>query len=108
MLEISFSDDKQRTLHRITTKYDNISICCDLNFDMLNDDKKVHLENVCDVFDLSNIVKKATCFRSGSVPSLLDLDVFLSTCPPKNHANTDSSYVSDFKKICMVSFILMS
>ena len=22
----------------------------------------------------------------------------LSTCPPKNHANTDSSYVSDFKK----------
>ena len=31
-----------------------------------------------------------------------------STCPPKNHANSDSSYVSDFKKNCMVSFILMS
>ena len=26
----------------------------------------------------------------------------------KNHANTDLSYVSDFKKICVVCFILMS
>ena len=25
--------------------------------------------------------------------------ITLSTCPPKNHANSDSSYVSDFKKI---------
>ena len=79
MLETSFSVDIHRTLDRITTKYDNISICGDLNFDMLNDDKKVHLENVCDVFNLSNIVKEATCFRPGSVPSLLD--VFLTNKP---------------------------
>ena len=24
--------------------------------------------------------------------------IILSTCPPKNHANSDSSYVSDLKK----------
>ena len=32
----------------------------------------------------------------------------LSTCPPKNHANTDSSHVSDLKKNYMASIILMS
>ena len=31
-----------------------------------------------------------------------------STCPPKIHANRDSSYVCYLKKNCMVSFILTS
>ena len=40
---------------------------------MLNGHKSEKLKGVCDVFDLSNIVKDTTCFTSRSKPLLLDV-----------------------------------
>ena len=40
---------------------------------MLDKSKSSKLNNVCDIFDLSNTVKEPTCFTSGNKPSLVDV-----------------------------------
>ena len=40
---------------------------------MLEKSKGSILNNVCDVFDLSNMIKGPTCFTSGNKPSLVDV-----------------------------------
>ena len=40
---------------------------------MLNGPKSEKLKGVCDIFDLSNIVKDPTCFTSRNKPLLLDV-----------------------------------
>ena len=60
-------------------KYDNYVVLGDLNFDMLEKFKGCKLENVCDVFDPSNVIKEPTCFTSGHKPSLVDVILTNST-----------------------------
>ena len=43
----------------------------DLNFDMLDKSKGSKLESVCDLFDVSNMIKGPTCFTSANKPSLV-------------------------------------
>ena len=52
------------TLNKILGKYDNILLAGDLNIDELKtgSDSSNHLSDVKDVFNLTNLVKKATCF----------------------------------------------
>jgi hypothetical protein len=45
----------------------------DLNYDMLVSDKSSPLQNVCDIFDLINLVKSHTCHTKNSNPSLNDV-----------------------------------
>ena len=54
--------------------YDNIVLAGDLNIDELNScsDSSNHLSDMKDVFNLSNLINKPTCFKSQS-GSLLDL-----------------------------------
>ena len=40
---------------------------------MLEKSKRSRLNNVCDVFNLSNMIKGPTCFTSGNKPSLFDV-----------------------------------
>ena len=40
----------------------------DLNFDKLEKSKGCKTENVCDVFDLINVIEGRTCFSSGNKP----------------------------------------
>ena len=52
---------------------------------MLDKSKSSKLNNVCDVFDLSNTVKEPTCFTSGNKPSLFDVILTCSSdCIGKN------------------------
>lgn len=101
MSETSFSDDIHPTLDKITTKYDNINIIGDLNFDMSRDDKNFQLVNLCDVFNLANIVKQPTCFRPGSVPSLIDVFLTNKSDLCANHCNFNCG-LSDMHNIIAV------
>jgi hypothetical protein len=44
-----------------------------LNYYILIPDKSQVLDDLCDIFDLRNIVKNPTCFMKGYEPSLVDV-----------------------------------
>ena len=45
----------------------------DLNYDLLNETKGKPLTNIMELFDLSNLIQKPTCFMKDCKPSLLDV-----------------------------------
>ena len=53
--------------------FDNIIVIGDLNYDLTVPSRSKALKSVCDVFDLSSLVKKATCFTKTAPPSLIDV-----------------------------------
>ena len=77
--EKTFNEDFIKTCDQITTAYDNFMFIGDLNYDMLVSDKSSPLQNVCDIFDLTNLVKGPTCYTKNSNPSLND--VILTNMP---------------------------
>ncbi|CAG2195891.1 unnamed protein product [Mytilus edulis] len=68
-----FIEDFNKTFDKISEKYDNVIIIGDLNYNCLDAEKCIPLINMCDVFDFTNIVKKATCFTKNALPTLLDV-----------------------------------
>ena len=91
-----------RTLIKHLTKYD-IFIIGDLNYNYLDDEKCAPLKTMCDVFDYTNIVKKATCFTKYALPTLID--VILTNKP--NFCQNVSNFncgLSDYHN--MISFQL--
>ena len=68
-----FIEDLNKTFDKISTKYDNIIIIGDLNYNYLDDENCTPLKTMCDVFDYTNIVKKATCFTKYALPTLIDV-----------------------------------
>jgi hypothetical protein len=50
---------------------ENYMIIGDLNYDILTPDKSQVL--LCDIFDLTNIVKNPACVMKGCEPSLVDV-----------------------------------
>ena len=40
---------------------------------MLNENKSQPLNDICDIFDLDQLVKELTCFKKDCVPSLVDV-----------------------------------
>ena len=62
------------TLNKIFGKYDNILLTRNLNIDELKtgSDSSNHLSDAKDVFNLTNLVKKPTCFKSQD-ETLIDL-----------------------------------
>ena len=77
--EKTFNEDFIKTCDQMTTAYDNFMFIGDLNYDMLVSDKSSPLQNVCDIFDLTNLVKSPTCYTKNSNPSLND--VILTNMP---------------------------
>jgi hypothetical protein len=53
---------------------ENCMVIGDLNYDILTPDKSQVLDDLCDIFDLTNIVKNPTCFMKGCEPSLVDFE----------------------------------
>ena len=53
--------------------FDNVILLGDLNFDMLSKEKSSPLTELCDIFDLKNLVREATCFTKNNDPSLVDV-----------------------------------
>ena len=72
--KIMFFNEIYITLNEILGKYDNILLVGDLNTDELKtgSDSSNHLSDVKDVFNLTNLVKKPTCFKSQD-RTLIDL-----------------------------------
>ena len=99
-----FIEDFNKTFDKISTKYDNIIIIGDLNYNYLDDEKCTPLKTMCDVFDYTNIVKKATCFtKYVLIPTLID--VILTNKP--NFCQNVSNFncdLSDYHN--MISFQL--
>jgi len=77
--EKDFNNDFIKTCDQITTNYDNFILLGDMNYDMLVSEKSSALTNMCDIFDLHNLVKNPTCFTKQAAPSLND--VILTNTP---------------------------
>ena len=73
MSDSDFNQDFVKSYDQMSVKYDNLLILGDLNYDLLSDQKSTPLTNVCDICDLENIVKCATCFTKGADPTLIDV-----------------------------------
>jgi hypothetical protein len=63
----------------------------DLNYDILTPDKSQVLDDLCDIFDLTNIVKISTCFIKGCEPSLVDVTNKNNLCFKTLNFNTGVS-----------------
>ncbi|CAG2210856.1 unnamed protein product [Mytilus edulis] len=68
-----FIENFTKSLDKCFVSYDNIIIFGDLNFDMLSAEKSQTLHDICDIFNLSQLVKGPTCFKKGCNPSLVDV-----------------------------------
>ena len=73
MSDSNFNQDFVKSYDQMSVKYDNFLILGDLNYDLLSDQKRIPLTNVCDICDLEKIVKCATCFTKGADPTLIDV-----------------------------------
>ena len=68
-----FTNDFTVCMDNLHVHFDNIIVIGDLNYDLTVPTKSNALKSVCDVFDLSSLVKKATCFTKNAPPSLIDV-----------------------------------
>ena len=102
MSDKEFSNDFIQTFDQLSVKYDNILILGDLNYNMLLDNSKsTPLNNVCDIFDFSNLIKKATCFTKDALPTLID--VILTNKPNKcQNATNFNCGLSDYHNLISV------
>ena len=69
----TFHDNCELCFDKALNKYDNVIAIGDLNFNILKSACSQPLLNICDLFDLQNVVTKPTCFPRNSAPSLLDV-----------------------------------
>ena len=61
MPDAVFTDDFTTCVDRMHVHFNNIIVIGDLNYDLSVPNKSKVLESVCDILDLSSLVKKATC-----------------------------------------------
>ena len=75
-----FFDEINLTLSKAISKYGNIVLAGDLNvnMDIPAKDTKGYLSDLCDIFDLTNLINKITCHQSKDGSSL---DVILTNRP---------------------------
>ena len=76
------------SLGRLLNTYANIIVIGDININSLQKDSGSYkkLKTFCDTYDLSNLIKVATCFQA-DVPTSLDL---ILTNKPRSFINTKS------------------
>ncbi|XP_014673473.1 PREDICTED: uncharacterized protein LOC106813766 [Priapulus caudatus] len=73
MANRTFSEDIITSLDTSMQHHENLLLIGDLNFDMLRPEKSQTLKDICDVFDLANLIKTPTCFTKNCDPSLVDV-----------------------------------
>ena len=69
----TFSTDLQRYLDKVHISIENFILLGDLNYDLSDPTKGKTLRDMCDIFNLQNLIKKPTCFMKDSKPSLVDV-----------------------------------
>ena len=96
-----FFEEVNLTLSKAINKYENILFIGDLNIDLNipNHDKKHFLQDLCDIFDLTNMVKDKTCFMSTEGSSI---DVMLTNKPELFYKTTTiETGLSDHHKLVL-------
>ena len=99
-----FFEEITLSLSKALNKYENIILIGDLNIDISipNNDISNLLGNLCDVFDLSNMIKNNTCFMSQKGTSI---DVMLTNKPTSFFkTSTIETGLSDHHKL-VISFL---
>ena len=70
----NFFSDFSSVVDKITSQYENFICFGDFNFDMSDKAKGSTISDLCDIFDLTNLLKNPTCFTHIlGKPSTLDL-----------------------------------
>ena len=76
-----FFEEISNSLNKITSNYDNVVLAGDLNINLLDQsaDTENHLSDLIDIFDLKNMVKEPTCFKSeqGSLIYIIQINLGL-------------------------------
>ena len=94
-----FFKEISNSLSKALKCYDNIALAGDLNIDLLDPSKDTsnHLSDLLDVFNLKNLVKEPTCFKSDK-RSLVDI---ILTNKPRSFHKTQGfvTGISDFHKL---------
>ena len=72
--DLCFVDEFSTLLDKVFSLSDNVVVLGDLNFDMLEMTSKnpKPLSDICDIYDLTNLVKETTCHSQGN-SSLVDV-----------------------------------
>ena len=73
MRDSEFSQEFTNNLDKCITLFDRYMVIGDLNYDLLNETKGKPLANIMELFDLTNLIQKPTCFMKDCKPSLLDV-----------------------------------
>ena len=73
-----FSQEFTNNLNKCITLFDQYMVIGDLNHDSLNETKGKPLANIMELFDLTNLIQKPTCFMKDCKPSLLDVILTIS------------------------------
>ena len=95
------TNDFTLCMDKLHVHFDNIIVIGDLNYDLTVPTKSKALKSVCDIFDLSSLVKKATCFTKTAPPSLID--VILTNRPTLLCHVTNVAYgISDWHNLISV------
>lgn len=73
MQDSEFGQEFKNTLDKCVSLFDRYMVIGDLNYDLLCETKGKPLLNIMELFNLSNLISKPTCFMKNSKPSLLDV-----------------------------------
>ena len=85
---------------KLLVETNNLVVLGDLNINMMASGNS--LSNFCDLYDMTNLVKEPTCFKSLNNPSLID--VILATQPKRFHKYIAfDTGLSDYHKMICIS-----
>ena len=85
-----------KSLDQVIKTYENIMVIGDMNIDYSKKKPKIKkLKTFCDAFDLTNLIKSATCFQSADHPSSIDL-MLTNKNRSFIHSNTVITGLSDW------------
>lgn len=73
MQDSEFGQEFKNTSDKCVSLFDRYMVIGDLNYDLLCETKGKPLLNIMELFNLSNLISKPTCFMKNSKPSLLDV-----------------------------------
>ena len=73
MHESELSQDFTNTQDKCVSLFDNYMVIGESNYDLLCDTNGKPLANIMELFDISNLIQKPTCFMKNCKPSLLDV-----------------------------------
>ena len=90
-----FKTDFSNACENLLSRYDNLFILGDLNYDMLDNNKSSNLVVVCDIYDIRNHIRAPTCCMGTFKPSLLDV-ILTNKSKLVNKTLNFSSGLSDF------------